>query len=438
MSKQFDNSAAAYTVDEHANNRPRRACILRFDVFPSDARIENQAQALIDEGYSVDLVCMRSDDAPLKSVVNNIRVFRIPTLERNRGNIILYAIEYAIFCISVFFVLSFLQLRYRYHVIHVCNLPDFLVFAAFLPKLFGAKIILDFRELMVEMYAAKSGISVNSARLWPLRALERACIAFADMGLTCTEQMKGGLVSRGASAEKIAIMLNSVDPLKFSTTVFPDPAAAIGSRFNIITHGSVIPRYGHKHLIRAMALIRDKAPEARLLILGDGQERAALEALSSTLAVDDIVEFTGWISVPAMMSYLKAADVGAVTMIRNAETDLIHTIKMFEYMELGLPVILSRTTAVEWYFDDSMVHFVDAGNPEDLAEGLLYLRNNPMQRLTYAQNAHKQSAHYNTEQQKQSYATLVNKLVDGNTDALGDNQPYDNALEQVSLRGRSD
>ena len=62
----------------------------------------------------------------------------------------------------------------KYDVIHIHSVPDPLVFTAFLPKLVGAKIILDIHDLLPELYASKFGVSLNSLRIGA-STRERAC-----------------------------------------------------------------------------------------------------------------------------------------------------------------------------------------------------------------------------------------------------------------------
>ena len=60
------------------------------------------------------------------------------------------------------FLLMRRHVKARYQLIHVHSVPDFLVFAAWFPKLTGAKIILDIHDLLPELYAGKYGTDHNS------------------------------------------------------------------------------------------------------------------------------------------------------------------------------------------------------------------------------------------------------------------------------------
>lgn len=392
--------------------RAYRACIVRYDFHPGDSRIENQAQALIEDGFEVDVLCVRFENQPYTAVSNGVRIIRLPALSRFRGNLFLYAAEYGLFCLVAFLALSFMHIWRRYKIVQVCNLPDFLVFVALIPKLSGAKIILDFRENMVEMNMAKFGLSKESPSVRILSWLEQICVRFANQVSTCTEQMKNATIERGTPADKVFVMLNSVDPRKFYQPKFPDAEAVVGSEFNIITHGSIIPRYGHETLIRSMDILRKDAPEARLLILGSGQQREEMEALTRSLGLDSSISFLGFVPYDELMEHLENAHVGAVTMVQNPETDLVHTIKMQEYMVMGLPIAISRTSAVEGYFDNTTVQFFEAENPEDLAAAFLRLRNSPSLRRQLAENAYERCERlYKTSEQKRNFAKMVRGLT---------------------------
>ena len=68
-----------------------------------------------------------------------------------------YALEYGGFFIWAFSLVSLLHLRRRYHVVYVHNMPNFLVFAGLLPKITGARIVLDIHDPTVELLACIRG-----------------------------------------------------------------------------------------------------------------------------------------------------------------------------------------------------------------------------------------------------------------------------------------
>ena len=74
---------------------------------------------------------------------------------RNESSKYSYLWRLTQFCAKSSFYLSRLQLKRKYDLVHVHNVPDFLVFSAWLPKLAGAKIILDIHDILPEFFANK-------------------------------------------------------------------------------------------------------------------------------------------------------------------------------------------------------------------------------------------------------------------------------------------
>lgn len=94
------------------------------------------------------------------------------------------------------------------------------------------------------------------------------------------------------------------------------------------------PEKNVARLIRAFAALRAQQP-ARLLIVGDGPERAALQALACELKVLDDVEFTGYLSNPLA----RLADMDVFALSSNTEQ---LPMAMLEAMAHGLPVVATR------------------------------------------------------------------------------------------------
>lgn len=384
-----------------------RACIVRHRGYPGDPRTEVQIQALQEAGYEVDFVGTRRSGEPFINVEKGVRVHRLPALERKRAGKIRFLMEYITFIATTILVLGVLQVRRRYKLIQVCNLPDFLVFAALIPKLLGVKIILDMRESTPEFNHTINGTKWDSTLMKLLITAEQKSIAFADMTFTCTEQMRQAFIRRGANPDKVFVMLNAADPYLFCCPVLPDTTAQVTQPFRIVTHGTITKRYGHDVLIRAMPLVLKEIPEAVLEIMGQGNLKEELEHIVETTGLSRAVTFMGYLPLDELVNRLRSADCGIVSMPKNIETDLIHTNKMHEYMALGVPVVISRTTAVEAYYDDSCLCYFEAGNEQDLARAIINLYHHPDTRYQLAKNALKAYEKNSAPGQKHYYSELV-------------------------------
>ncbi|OGF99795.1 hypothetical protein A2153_04020 [Candidatus Gottesmanbacteria bacterium RBG_16_38_7b] len=109
-----------------------------YSHYSRDARVRRYAEALANLNFSVDIICLNENYLPLNS---HIRLIKYP-LERLRSSAYWwYIFEYLAFFSFCLIVLSYLSLKNKYQLIHIHNMPDFLVFSTLLARFFGAKII---------------------------------------------------------------------------------------------------------------------------------------------------------------------------------------------------------------------------------------------------------------------------------------------------------
>ena len=243
--------------------KANRACLVRHRGYPSDARIDNQIRILLRSGFAVDVLCTHERGKPLVSLENGARIIRLPAIKRLRGSLLRYFFEYCTFMIESSLALTLLFLLRRYQLIQICTLPDFLVFVALIPRQFGARILLDLRECSPEQYQIKYRTPHASKAVRLLTSIEQSSIRFADMALTCTEQMKAAFVRRGANPAGIEVMHNVANSEHFYSLCPPVVLSTDNSQFDIVVHGTITPRYGHSTLIGAMRLLLQKVPTAR-------------------------------------------------------------------------------------------------------------------------------------------------------------------------------
>ncbi|MGI9149862.1 MAG: glycosyltransferase, partial [Chloroflexota bacterium] len=233
-----------------------RICVVRQYHFPLDPRVRREVYALLDAGHDVDVLCLRQAGEPAYERNGSLRVIRLP-LPRRRGGALSYVFQYAAFFSSAFLLTAALHLWRQYALIQVHSLPDALVFAALVPRLGGARVILDLHEPMPEFVASKFGKSMHHPLVRLVAWIEQRSIGFADAVLTCTESMKEQFVRRGGPPRKIAVILNGSDESVFHPRVARLPNAE-AKHCVVISHGSVEDRYGLGTVIRAIEALKDE------------------------------------------------------------------------------------------------------------------------------------------------------------------------------------
>ena len=120
----------------------KRAGMVVFSSYPADPRPRRAAAALLDEGMHIDLICEADDKSPRREALGGLAITRIP-IRHIRGGALSYTYQYASFILISAAIFAWRSLRRRYDLIYVHNMPDILVVAALVPKLLGARVILD-------------------------------------------------------------------------------------------------------------------------------------------------------------------------------------------------------------------------------------------------------------------------------------------------------
>jgi glycosyltransferase involved in cell wall biosynthesis len=191
--------------------RGKRAAVLLFSYYPSDPRPRRAAEALVNDGMQVEVICLKaSTEERARETFNGVDILRLP-LKRRRGGASAYLLQYSTFILSTFFVLAFRSLSRRYALVHVHNMPDILVLGALVPKALGAKVILDLHDPMPELMRTIFGLEPTSFAVGLLERLERWSIALADLVFTVNLACKKLFASRGCAPDKIHVVMNSPD-----------------------------------------------------------------------------------------------------------------------------------------------------------------------------------------------------------------------------------
>ena len=130
-----------------------------------------------------------------------------------------------------------------------------------------------------------------------------------------------------------------------------------------VSVGRLVPIKGMDRLIRAWARVQAEKPEARLAIVGDGPERARLEALIDALGLGDHVVLAGW---QDPVPYLASAERFALLSHNEGMGRAV-----VEALAAGLPCVVSDVCGLAELVDDAVGSVVDAGDASAVAQALL-------------------------------------------------------------------
>jgi glycosyltransferase involved in cell wall biosynthesis len=154
----------------------------------------------------------------------------------------------------------------------------------------------------------------------------------------------------------------------------PDKLAARAEQPTIASLGHLIGRKRHADVLRAMWLLRDRRPDLRYLIIGDGPERAALETLARELRLRDRVTFAGQLAHQDALGALQRAHVMALPSTQEA-----FGVAYVEAMAAGIPAIgsLGEPGPQEIAHLGGGIMLVAPGDPHDLSLALDRLLDDP-------------------------------------------------------------
>jgi glycosyltransferase involved in cell wall biosynthesis len=363
--------------------RGRNAAVLLFSHYPADPRPRRAAEALAAEGVKIDLICLRDDDGePARETFGSINVTRV-RLKRQRGSKLGYVGQYLTFVLASFFYLASRSLTRRYDLVHVHNMPDILVFGAIVPKLLGAKVILDLHDPMPELMQTIFRLPEKSLSVVMLKRLEKLSIRFADLVLTVNLACKKLYSSRSCQSGKIKVVINSPDDqiFRYRSGSAPEVNGKNGNGSNpfvILYHGSLVRRNGFDLAMEALEKVKKTISSVQLRVCGkrtDFFEQVMESARQRGL--DGNIDYLGVRDLKGIVEAIEECDLGIIPNHRNIFTEINTPTRIFEYLALAKPVIAPKAKGIQDYFGDNDLIFFELGNSDDLARKIEFAYSHP-------------------------------------------------------------
>lgn len=392
-------------------NRPGkhlRACFLYYQHF--NALVYREAKALQEHGFEVDIVCLRVLlNEKLIQRFRGINVYAIQKRPTAEKSFVSYFLRLLFFYAKAAGLLTVLAPIRKYSLVHVTAPPDIMVFAALVPKLLGARIILDIHDIGPELFMRKLHVGEHQPVIRLIKLMEWISSRFADHVITVTDFWKDKLVSRSVDESKCTMLLNVPDEDVFQ----PMKAPRQRKSFNLYYHGSLEEHFGVDTMLEAMPMIQEQIPNVLLHIVGGKKGRAYEEyrELANRLNLNSRVMFHPGVVFWELPGVLSDADLGVVPTKDAVFSNEAVSMKALEYIALGIPIVISRTKAHDFYYDSSMVRFFDPCNAEQLAEAVIELYKDRERRETLICNAHSFLEHNGWNKFKELYSEIVQRLV---------------------------
>lgn len=385
-----------------------RVGVIAYSFYESDGRVRRYAEALAGRGDTVDVITLRDNNAPYKSTIKGVNVYRIQKRNRTEKSKWTYLSKLLLFLFKSGYFVTKNHLREKYDLIHVHSVPDFEVFATLIAKKLGAKIILDIHDIVPEFYASKFKSPRDGLFFKMLVRLERMSSAYSDHVIIANHIWEKVILNRSVKDNtKCSVFLNYPDASIFHRYHLERKS----KKFKMVYPGSLNFHQGLDIAIKALAIIKNELPEAELHIYGEGEHQLELEKLVATLELQDKVYFYSRVPLDKIADKISSADIGIVPKRNDFFGGQAFSTKILEFMSLGIPVIVSRTIIDQFYFNDDVVKFFEPENENDLAQAIIALAKNKRHRDRLSQNASKLVSQYKWDTKKLDYFNIVDSLT---------------------------
>ncbi len=386
-----------------------RVASIAFTNYDADPRVRRMSEALAERGDEVVAITLRQPGKPASRTMSGVRVEGINVEQYKGANIAAYMLQYVRFVFAAMWMLTRMHLRQRFDIVHVNNMPDFLVFSALPARLLGARVILDLHDPMPELWAAKFGGNGRHPAVRVITGVERLSVGFADKAISVQQAHIDTFVSHGNPRPKFVEVQNAAD-----TRLFP-VGAALESKprrpRRIVYHGTMAPRLGLDTLLVAADDLRTTHSNFEVVLIGDGDDSDRLEAIIDERQLNDVVLFQrGFIPVEDLLAELEIASIGVVPAGLDPFTSTMLPSKLLEYVTLGVPTVCADLPAVRRYFDDTQLVYFPPGDSAALAEGLRLLLDDENLRVSRATSAMRFLDAHGWPKERQRYLALIDEL----------------------------
>jgi glycosyltransferase involved in cell wall biosynthesis len=382
--------------------------MIAYTNYHTDPRVIREAEAAVSAGFDVDFIALRRANDAAVEMVRGVRLIHLAQSRYRGGGLPQYMAAYLVFFARCLFKAAFLSLKKRYRTVYVHNMPDFLVFCAFIPKLLGAKVVLDIHDPMPNTFAAKFKGGEKGFYFKLLLWQELLSARYADRVVTVHELIKDRvLVKHGLLADTIQVVPNFADDKVFCL----QPSYSPNGKVKMVFHGTILERYGLRTLLEALSMVQNR-DKISVRIIGEGDFSQRFAGLIKSLNLDEMVEFENRVypfqEIPGLLA---GCHLGLVPLEVTSITNYALSLKMMEYISMGVPVVTVRNAAVAHYFGENDCLFYKPGDAKSLSSVLDRVAEDRDLLLGYHRKTLELREKFLWSKEKQKYIELLEGLA---------------------------
>jgi len=267
--------------------------------------------------------------------------------------------------------------RYKPSIVH-CHYTGFVSLYPWLSKLHSAE-----KYFFTDQTSRPEGYVMRAAPMW-----KRAIISLINYPLTGVQCVSNygyecNVASRLLPRSRYTVIYNAVDVCRArrglrAAEAFRKRYSVPDQRAVVVQVSWIIPEKGIHDLLRAACLVLSQIPDVQFVIVGDGPRRMEYQELAAELRISEHVTWTGVVRDPLSEGVYSAADV----VCQMSRWEEVFGQVIAEAMASGKPVVGTRVGGIPELIDDGETGFlVERGDIHAMAERILYLLNDPGQRM---------------------------------------------------------
>ena len=370
-----------------------RILMVLDEPFPPDTRVENEAVSLSQAGFEVMLLSIGPDSRPAEEVYGGIKVIRrrLPRQLRNKMRglagtvpVLTYFLDHEIRKVFA---------KYPFDVLH---LHDLWLFGGGLRAAARLKVpvVGDLHENYPEVLQHYAWSTRLPGRLFisipRWRRLEKRWVNALDRVIFVVEEMRERCSEIRLPEAHQVIVPNTINVREVDECgTHARIVNSLRKDVAFVYTGTINLHRGLDIVIRAMPQVLAQTP-CKLVIVGEGRIRKELEALSVECGVAERVEFHGWKDRSLLKSYILGSQVCLAPHVKGAHNDASAPHKLFHYMYLKRPVLVTNCISMERVVTaaqcGTVVHY---GDVEAMAGAMTWLARDSDLARELGENGHR-------------------------------------------------
>lgn len=355
--------------------------------FPGDVRVDKEVQSLFEAGHRVIVASTTQGNMLGVEETDNCIIYRkkiSPFINKSSVAALRFPFYFNFWHLFISDIIN----KEKVDAIHVHDLPLAKVGLEF-KQMLGVKLVIDLHEnypALLEISQHTNtllGKLLSSRKQW--RKYEAEMAKNADAIITVVHEMKNRICQLSIEPNKIFVVENT--PLISDEVI----EKSIDTDFFTIAYiGGITEARGLQYVLRGLAILLKVKKNIRLWIAGDGKYVSQLKVITNELGINDNVKFFGKVERSETVKILAKTDVALIPHVRSEQSDNSSPNKLFEYMNIGVPVMVSNCISVERVTKEanagiSYIH----NSPEDYAEQLLKVINRKDLLIVFGENGKK-------------------------------------------------